>query len=106
MGRSRTSKTRKRAYPVRRKTRKRRGFARLVADIGVFFLSALIGVAGLFAYFARDSPDTSSLWRDTGAPKITLLANDGSPITIHGSPFSSENTAPGNQSHNFILITV
>ncbi len=85
MGRSRTTKRRKHTHPVRRKKRQKRGYAGVVADIGVFFLSALIGVAGLFAYFARDLPDTSSLWRDTGAPKITLLAVDGSPISIHGT---------------------
>ncbi len=85
MGRSVKAKRRRRAHPVRRKKRQERRYVQWVADLGVICLSALIGVAGLFAYFARDLPDTSSLWRDTGAPKITLLATDGSPISIHGA---------------------
>jgi penicillin-binding protein 1A len=61
------------------------GYSHLVADAGVFFLILLSGFAALFAYFARDLPETSTLWRDTAAPKITLLAIDGSPIRIHGA---------------------
>ena len=46
---------------------------------------ALIGAAALFAVIARDLPDTSVLWRTTGGPKITMLASDGSPLTLHGA---------------------
>ncbi len=74
------------------KNRRKRGrrsqgapIARLLGDIGVFCMTLLIGLAALFAYFARDLPDTQALWRDTGAPKITLLAADGSPILIQGA---------------------
>lgn len=56
-----------------------------VADAGVFCLTALMGLAALIAYVARDLPDTSRLWRDSGAPEITLLAADGSPLVMHGS---------------------
>ena len=58
---------------------------RLLGDVGVFCITLMIGLAALFAYFARDLPDTRVLWRDTGAPKITLLATDGSPILVHGA---------------------
>ncbi len=75
----------------RKPPRKRSGKARkhpiwgLLGELGVFGFTLLIGVAVIFAYFARDLPDTNALWRDTGAPKITLLAADGSPILIHGT---------------------
>ena len=46
---------------------------------------ALIGASALFAVIARDLPDTSVLWRTTGGPKITMLASDGSPLTLHGA---------------------
>ncbi len=80
---------RKRSKKRRKSTRRRRpaapAYTRLVADAGVFCLTVLIGLAALFAYFARDLPDTSRLWRDNGALKITLLAADGSPIVLQGS---------------------
>ncbi len=60
-------------------------YARLIGDIGVFCMMTLIGLAALFAYFARDLPDPASLWSRSGAPKVTLLAADGSPIPIHGA---------------------
>ncbi len=46
---------------------------------------ALIGAAAVFAFIARDLPDTSELWRSAGGPKITLLAADGAPLTLHGA---------------------
>ncbi len=56
-----------------------------MADAGVFFVTLLIGFAAIFAYIARDLPDTSALWRDGGGAKIKLLAADGSPLTVNGS---------------------
>lgn len=85
------SMVRKRKRSVRKSNRSRprakraSNFLRLIADTGVFCLTVLIGVAGMFAYFARDLPDTNALWRDKTAPKVTLLAADGSPIRIHGA---------------------
>jgi len=81
---------RKHRRPARKRIRRRnaaqvKSYAGLIADAGVFCLSALIGLAALFAYFARDLPDTDAIWRDGGAPKMTLLAADGSPIRIHGA---------------------
>ncbi|CAK9039431.1 Penicillin-binding protein 1B (PBP-1b) (PBP1b) (Murein polymerase) [Includes: Penicillin-insensitive transglycosylase (Peptidoglycan TGase) (Peptidoglycan glycosyltransferase) [Durusdinium trenchii] len=85
------TRKRKTKRPASSRTRRRRkkpqgkSYAGLVADAGVFCFSVLIGLAALFAYFARDLPDTNTLWRDRGAPKITLLAADNSPIRIHGT---------------------
>lgn len=45
----------------------------------------LIGAAAVFAFIARDLPDTSNLWRSASGPKITLLAADGAPLTMHGA---------------------
>jgi len=60
------------------------GYFQLIADAGVFCLIVLLGLAALFAYFARDLPDTNQLWHYNAAPKITLLAVDGSPMRIQG----------------------
>lgn len=84
------SPSRRRKKTKRRKTTKRKSltrdrFLRHVADAGVFCFTALIGVAVLFAFFARDLPDTDALWRSGGGPKITLLAADGAPITVKGA---------------------
>ncbi|WP_165793632.1 transglycosylase domain-containing protein [Hyphococcus luteus] len=79
---------RRRARRTRR--RKTRGeafapFARAASELGVFALTGLIGLAALFAYFASDLPDTGALWREGDAPRITLLAADGTPIMMRGS---------------------
>jgi len=83
---------RKRARKYARKRSRRRtrgraanGYLRFVADAGVFFITILIGLGVFFAYFARDLPDTSALWQGGAAPKVTLLASDGSPIASHGA---------------------
>ena len=81
--RKRKGRARKRA---RRKTAFNGGaYARAIGDLGVFCIMTLIGLAALFAYFARDLPDPGTLWSHSGAPKVTLLAADGSPIPIHGA---------------------
>lgn len=85
MARKRKAKRSAASRARRRKTARGKTYMGLVADAGVFCLSMLIGLAALFVYFARDLPDTNVLWRDSGAPKITLLAADGSPIRIHGA---------------------
>lgn len=91
---------RKRPNIIRRKTRKpsrkrygkakgrktpANGYLRYIADAGVFCITLLIGCAALFAYIARDLPDTRTLWRDNAAPKVTLLNTKGAPIVIHGA---------------------
>ncbi|WP_428406900.1 transglycosylase domain-containing protein [Hyphococcus sp.] len=77
---------RRRAPRRRRKSARPRlePFARAAAELGVFALTALIGLAALFAYFASDLPDPAGLWREGGGPRITLLAADGAPIMLHG----------------------
>ncbi|MHA7872201.1 MAG: transglycosylase domain-containing protein, partial [Hyphococcus sp.] len=83
-----TAKRRSKRAPAKRRRQQRAARSRylhLVADAGVFCFSILIALAGLFAYFAKDLPDTSGLWRHSGGPTATLLARDGSPIQIHGA---------------------
>lgn len=88
----RASPARRPAAGGRRRARRRKQkplsfspFARAASELGVFALTALIGLAALFAYFASDLPDTAELWREGSAPRITLLAADGAPIMMHGA---------------------
>jgi penicillin-binding protein 1A len=69
----------------RRPVASRQGYLRLVSDGGVFCVTILIGVALVFAYIARDLPDTDVLWRTDGGPKITLLDSGGAPLRVHGA---------------------
>jgi len=85
--RTATARRRKRKGGGRRrksKTSPLAPFARATAELGVFALTGLIALAALFAYFASDLPDTHGLWRDGAAPRISLLAADGSPILTQG----------------------
>ncbi len=79
-----------RRRPTRKLARRRKRssnarYLRHIADAGVFCFMVLIGAAAVFAFIARDLPDTRELWRSAGGPKITLLASDGSPLTLHGA---------------------
>ncbi len=69
----------------RRPAVSRQGYFRLVSDGGVFCVTILIGVALVFAYIARDLPDTDVLWRSAGGPKITLLDSGSAPLSVHGA---------------------
>lgn len=86
-----TGRTYARRKPATRKRRSKRRidrrdrYLRHVADAGVFCLTALIGVALVFAVIAHDLPDTGNLWRDGDGRKITLLAADGAPLTVQGA---------------------
>jgi len=81
--------------PTKRRAKKRKPqasppvFLRLVADAGVFALTLLIALAVVVAYYARDLPDTKALWRNEQAPRMSLLARDGSPITVQGASKSA-----------------
>ncbi|MEO1135682.1 MAG: biosynthetic peptidoglycan transglycosylase [Pseudomonadota bacterium] len=86
-------RARRRRSGARRKSTRRQSkqaasrfapFARAASEIGVFALTALIGLSALFAYFASDLPDTAGLWREESGPRITLLAADGAPIMMQG----------------------
>lgn len=86
------SRSRRPAGRRRRRARRRASeaarfapFARAASELGVFALTGLIALTALFAYFASDLPDTAELWREGEAPRITLLAADGSPILLHGA---------------------
>ncbi|MEO1253143.1 MAG: PBP1A family penicillin-binding protein [Pseudomonadota bacterium] len=70
---------------VRRKGSRQNRYWRYVADAGAFSLLGLIGLAALFAFIARDLPDTSALWRDSSGPKVTILTADGAPLAVHGA---------------------
>lgn len=85
MAKKRVYKRKRGRRPKKRPAFKSGAYARVIGDLGVFCIMTLIGLAALFAYFARDLPDPGALWSNPGAPKVTLLAADGSPIPIHGA---------------------
>lgn len=75
----------------RRRTRRRRASSAMASRIirhfseaGFFLFAGAIALAAIFVHFTRDLPDTDSLWNDNAGPRITLVASDGSPITVHG----------------------
>ncbi|MGE0180980.1 MAG: transglycosylase domain-containing protein [Parvularculaceae bacterium] len=76
----------------RRPARSRRNgvagrFARHIADAGFYLFAGAIAFAAVIVHFTRDLPDTDGLWRTNAAPRSTLVAMDGSPITVHGQSF-------------------
>lgn len=60
------------------------------ANAGVFLLTGLALLAGFVAFYARDLPSTDGLWRAERAPRISLIAADGEPLSVqgesHGAP--------------------
>ncbi len=77
-------RTRTSARRVARKRALLAPFSRALGEIGVFAITVLIGLAAVFAHFASDLPDTSALWNEGGARRVTLLAADGAPIMMQG----------------------
>lgn len=80
-------KQRLRARPKRRRARKKRTGARLwryAAEAGFYVFAAAIAAAAVLLHFVRDLPSTDGLWRAASAPRVTLVAADGAPITVHG----------------------
>ena len=72
---------------ARRRPRKRRAAQRLwryAAEAGFYVFAAAIAAAAILLHFVRDLPSTDGLWRTAAAPRVTLIASDGSPITVHG----------------------
>jgi penicillin-binding protein 1A len=59
------------------------------ADAGFYLFAGAIALAAIIVHFTRDLPDTDSLWRASAGPRMTLVASDGSPITIHGQSFGA-----------------
>ncbi|WP_425410166.1 transglycosylase domain-containing protein [Hyphococcus sp.] len=91
----RTQKCKAKSVAPRRRKRtsgKKRGvkrsrsapFSRAIGELGVFAFTAFIVLAAVFAYFARDLPDTSALWKEGETRRVTLLAADGAPIMRQG----------------------
>lgn len=77
--------------PRRRPGRKRRKSGTITSRIirhsasaGFFVFAGAIALAAIVVHFTRDLPSTDGLWRDEAGPRITLVAADGSPITLHG----------------------
>ncbi|MBI1365307.1 MAG: PBP1A family penicillin-binding protein [Alphaproteobacteria bacterium] len=54
------------------------------ANAGAAVLMGLAALAVFVAFFARDLPSTDGLWARQRAPKIALLAIDGSPMPVRG----------------------
>ncbi|MEQ8177488.1 MAG: biosynthetic peptidoglycan transglycosylase, partial [Amphiplicatus sp.] len=63
---------------------------RHAASAGVFLMTGLALLAGGVAFYARDLPSTDGLWRAERAPRVSLIAADGEPLSVqgesHGAP--------------------
>ena len=64
-------------------------FGGLVRELATSILTAAVLLAALTVYYARDLPDTDSLWRPDRAPRYTILAADGSPLSTGGTRFGA-----------------
>ena len=62
---------------------------KLFVEAGVLGLTALLGLVGMIAWYAHDLPKTDSLWRPDRAPRYTVLANDGSPLSVQGTRYGA-----------------
>jgi penicillin-binding protein 1A len=81
------AKPKSRATAPKRRRRKRRGPGRLLryaAEAGFYVFAFAIAAAAVLIHFARDLPNTDGLWRSASAPRIVLIAADGSPLMLHG----------------------
>jgi penicillin-binding protein 1A len=71
----------------RRRPRRKRASGRLwryAAEAGFYVFAAAIAVAAALLHFVRDLPSTDGLWRSAAAPRVTLVAANGAPVTVHG----------------------
>ena len=59
-------------------------FWRYAAEAGFYVFAGSIASAAILLHFVRDLPSTDGLWRTSPTPRMTLVASDGSPITVHG----------------------
>lgn len=89
------NKSRTRSKKTGKKKRGRRArrsgslFGKFALEIGVFGLTVLLAFAGIIAFYASDLPATDSLWRPDRAPHYSILASDGSPLTVQGSQYGA-----------------
>jgi len=77
---------------TRRKSKSGRFAGRLVrhsAEAGFFVFAGAIALAAIVVHFTRDLPETDGLWRENARPRITLIAADGSPMTVHGQSYGA-----------------
>jgi penicillin-binding protein 1A len=87
-------KQRARKSAGRRVRKRRRGktssrFLRYAADAGVAAMTMAAALAAFVVFYARDLPSTDGLWAAQRAPKVTLLAVDGSPLWVRGESFGA-----------------
>jgi len=61
----------------------------LIVELGMATFSCMVLVAGLLAWFAADLPDTQSLWRTDREARFTILARDGSPLSVNGTHYGA-----------------
>lgn len=61
----------------------------LSIEVGMVCMTAALGVVALLAYYAADLPSTDSLWRPDRAPRYTILAADGSPLSVQGAHYGA-----------------
>lgn len=64
-------------------------FLKFAVEIGAFSFFALMGLAAIIVWYAHDLPRTDTLWRPDRAPRYTLLAVDGSPLSVHGTQYGA-----------------
>lgn len=73
---------------ARRRARKPRSISRIVLDhaanAGVFALMGVAALALMISYYAHDLPSRDNLWREGRPFRVTLLAADGSPMSVGG----------------------
>lgn len=83
---SRRQRTRQRQRRrIRRRFFPKAPIVQTIAELGVFALTILVALAGAVVFYARDLPDTDSLWASDSTPRVTLLAADGAPVMINGA---------------------
>lgn len=73
---------------AKRRARKKGSAGRVIlghaANAGVFALMGVAALALIVAYYAHDLPSRDNLWREGRPIRVTLLAADGSPMTVGG----------------------
>lgn len=81
----------KKGYRQRRARRRRRSrktaaakMWRYAGEAGFYVFAVAIATAAVLLHFVRDLPSTDGLWRTAAAPRVTIVAADGSPLAIHG----------------------
>jgi penicillin-binding protein 1A len=78
------------AAPKASKGRKRSWLGRIVYWCLVLGLWGLIGVFGIFVWYAYDLPDATQLGRATDRPVVRLLASDGSELAALGDLYGDK----------------